>query len=113
MSDSGPGETTAGSGGGDQPSAVHQFRKVAASDPDLQQQLAAAESEDEFHDKAVALGAERGYSFTADESRAHVAETKRVRAMANESGGGGGTNGCSLGHTCEKTCTWNPYDKAC
>jgi hypothetical protein len=88
------------------------FKRIVAADPALQDQLGQAESEDDFHQKVAALGADKGFSFTPSDSKAFVAHTFRLRSMVTEEGGPDPPPPPSgTGYTCDSAdaCTWNPY----
>ena len=111
---SGPGASGQNPSGGSSP--VHEFKRAVARDPALQEQLAKSQSEDEFHKNAVQLGAQQGFTFTEADSRAHVAETQRIRAMTSPEPPPQPqtSSNCGTGYTCDKSnaCTWNIY-KGC
>jgi hypothetical protein len=94
------------------------FKRIVAADPGLQDQLAKAQSEDEFHQQVSDLGRQHGFSIAPTDSKEFVAHTSRLRAMVTEEGGpdppdpgtaGGYTSSCES----SDSCTFNIYKSSC
>lgn len=85
------------------------LKRTIAGDPSLQQKLIdGIQSPAEFHDRLVELGAAHGVTVTPAQTHAFL--TQRAQLLGDEDPPVCPT---STGHTCESTCTMNPYDSAC
>jgi hypothetical protein len=85
------------------------IKRMIVGSPKLQASFADAANEDEFHQKVVQIGADHGVTFTAADSKAFLTQ----RAVLQDAEVPDPPPPSSFGHTCESTCTWNPYDSAC
>ena len=110
---SGAGDAAGGSGQDAHTDHMLQLKRDISSDPALQAHLNEATTEDDFHDRLVALGAQRGASFNAQQSKDFL--SKRATMSANEPPPPPETTGCTQvncggGYTHESSnwCTWNP-----
>ena len=64
---------------------------------------------DDFHQSLVKIGADHGVALTP--AAIHDFLTKRT--MLGDAEVPNPPPASSQGHTCEHTCTWNPYDHSC
>lgn len=86
------------------------LKRAIAGDPALQQKLIdGIQSLPEFHERLVALGAEHGVDVTPAQTHAFLMQ--RAQMLGDETPDPGPPS--STGHTCESTCTMNPYDAPC
>lgn len=63
---------------------VQQFYATVQNNEQLQQQLGAAQSKEAFKEKAVQLGQENGYTFTADEVDAFLNQSGQQQGELSE-----------------------------
>lgn len=86
------------------------LKRQIAGDRALQQKLIdGIQSPAEFHERLVALGIEHGVAVTPTQTHAFLMQ--RAQLLGDEVPTP--PEPSSLGHTCESTCTVNPYDSAC
>jgi hypothetical protein len=103
---------TTGSGAASNP-AIEAFKAHVASQPALQEQLAASTSDEHFAEQAVALGAQSGHDFTADDVTSHIAASRASGFAANyddpETAPASTSVNCGTGYTHVGSCSWNIY----
>ncbi|GEM_PF-6890371 len=92
---------------------IEAFKTYVAGRPEVQEQLAASTSDEHFAEQAVTLGAAQGHTFTADEVRSHIADSRAQGLAANfddnETPPASTSSNCGTGYTHVGSCTWNIY----
>ncbi|HEY5710963.1 MAG TPA: Nif11-like leader peptide family natural product precursor [Allosphingosinicella sp.] len=84
-------------------------KRAVADSPELQARLSEAQTQDEFHDKIVEIGAEHGVTFTPAHSKSFLA--KRATLLGDEPPPPPPPPNTSQGYTCDSAnwCTWNVF----
>jgi hypothetical protein len=85
-------------------------RRIAGSRSLQRRLIQGISSPDEFHQRVVEIGAEHGVSLTPADSHAFLMQRSSLVGDAEVPDP---PPASSQGHTCESTCTWNPYDHNC
>lgn len=84
-------------------------RRIAGSRSLQKRLIDGITSAEEFHQRLVEIGAEHGVTLTPADSHAFLMQ----RAALGDAEVPDPPPPSSLGHTCESTCSANPYDHNC